>query len=82
MNGVRYVVALVESLDPLVNTVEVDRKVQAAMGIAHDCVSCIADKSQQSETPYILLIALDLNFGPLAPCDPGSRSMKSGDFTC
>ena len=75
-------VALAESLDPLVMPVKAGCKVQAAMAIAHDCVTPIADKSTQSETPYRLSIALDINFAPLAPCEPGLRSMKSGDFTC
>jgi len=77
------VVAFVESLDPLVKPVITDRIVWAApWGIAHDCTSLTANKSQQSETPYRLSIAFNINFGPLAPCDLESLSMKSGDFTC
>lgn len=76
-------VAFVESLDPLVKPVITDRIVWAApWGIAHDGTSLTANKSQQSETPYRLLIAFNINFGPLAPCDLDSLSMKSGDFTC
>lgn len=76
-------VAFVESLDPLVKPVITDRIVWAApWGIAHDCTSLTANKSQQSETPYRLSIAFNINFGPLAPCDLESLSMKSGDFTC
>jgi hypothetical protein len=83
MNGVRYVVALVESPDPLVKPVITDRIVwAAAWGIAHNRTSLTANKSQQSETPYRLSIAFNINFGPLAPCDLESLSMKSGDFTC
>lgn len=82
MNGVSYVVALVESPDPLVKPVKMDRYLRTVMGIAHDHVSSAATKSQQSETPYRLFIALNINFGPLAPCDLGLTSMKSGDFPC
>jgi hypothetical protein len=83
MNGVRYVVALVESPDPLVKPVITDRIVwAAAWGIAHNRTSLTANKSQQSETPYRLSIAFNINFGPLAPGDLDSLSMKSGDFRC
>jgi hypothetical protein len=83
MNGVRYVVVFVESPDPLVKPVITDRIVwAAAWGIAHNCTSLTANKSQQSETPYRHSIAFNINFGPLAPCDLDSLSMKSGDFRC
>lgn len=76
-------VALVEFPDPLVKPVITDRIVwAAAWGIAHNRTSLAANKSQQSETPYRLSIAFNINFGPLAPCDLDSLSMKSGDFRC
>jgi hypothetical protein len=83
VNGVRYVVALAESLGPLVKTVITDLAFPAATpGIAKDRASLAAGKSKYSETPYRLLIAFNINFGPLAPGDPGSPAMKSGGFTC
>jgi hypothetical protein len=82
MNGVSYVVALVESPDPPVKPVKMDGYLHTVTVITHDHVSSAAAESQQSETPYRLFIALDINFGPLAPCDLGLKSMKSGDFTC
>jgi hypothetical protein len=83
MNGVRYVVAFVESPDPLVKPAIKGRMVRAAAWeIANGCTSPTRNKSKQSETPYRLSIAYAINFGPLAPRDLEWLSMKSGDFTC
>jgi hypothetical protein len=77
------VVALVESLDPPVNPALVDVTVLSVESArARDAVSSATKKSEHSETPYRLLIAFNINFAPLALRDPGSLSMKSGDFTC
>jgi hypothetical protein len=83
MNGVRYVAALMASLDPSVTLVIMDLAVLGIGGyISRNCVSSAANKPQYSETPYRLSVAFEVNFGPLAPRDPGSLSMKSGDLTC
>jgi len=77
------VVAFVEFPDPLVTPLSMDVWVWGfAWAIAPDSAPSVAEKSQHSEMPYRLSIAFDINFGPLALRDPGSRSMKSGDFAC
>jgi len=77
------VVAFVESLDPPVKAAITDVTVRAAAwGTAYDRIESTANNQQHSEMPYRLLIAFDINVGPLARCGIGSQSMKSGDSTC
>jgi hypothetical protein len=86
MNGVRLVVAFMESPDPLVKPAIKGRNVRGAKRCdpfpVNDCAADNANDLKQSETPYILSFAFNINLIPLATRDLRSPSMNSGDYTC